>query len=670
MGAIVCLMLAVQLGPVLLVSSDENLSGELTYLEDPTAELTFEDIQQVRYHDAFAESPKDVPNFGFTQSAYWFKTSVTNRTTVSDWVIDISYPVVDYVDLFVVREGYSGVKHLRGGDKLPFATRYRTHPSINYHLKLGSGETAHLYFRAQTSGSMQLPVRISSERAFGERAASESIRDGLYYGLILAMVFFNGFLFFATSDRSYVAYCGYLLAYLAVQMSLNGALYQYVFPNAPAIFNAGLPVYLGLVSFFVAVFTSSFLEMRISFPRWNKAAMALAVLSIAVALLSLAVPYRSIIRFSLAIATFTGVFSLIAGIYAWVRGKRIARYFVTAWTVFIAGVLLYSLKSFGILPTNALTTHSVQIGSALEVLLLAMALGDRYELMRHESIQLHKTTLEVQSHLNRELLGKVHIFSDVAHRLNNPLNYVAAGVAAIEDEVQEVQTTVHGLLAEEEGEQDPEVGVVRTRFDGNFDRIEKMLEQVVIGQSRASRFVEELRGLNEIDGKALEPVSMGTVVAMAEKRLVDDLGVEGAARIKLHFESAEVAQQEVVGNRYLLALAFESLIEQLLETRVDRSSKVSVLNIRYVSNHDDLLAMDVATALTTNEYQSLIRAFHANSVEPSMEGRFLVLARGLFEEQGGSLELRERPYEGTAEVIMQLSLPATRVKAAHAVRGY
>ena len=182
--------------------------------------------------------------------------------------------------------------------------------------------------------------------------------------------------------------------------------------------------------------------------------MALAVLSIAVALLSLAVPYRSIIRFSLAIATFTGVFSLIAGIYAWVRGKRIARYFVTAWTVFIAGVLLYSLKSFGILPTNALTTHSVQIGSALEVLLLAMALGDRYELMRHESIQLHKTTLEVQSHLNRELLGKVHIFSDVAHRLNNPLNYVAAGVAAIEDEVQEVQTTVHGLLAEEEGEQE------------------------------------------------------------------------------------------------------------------------------------------------------------------------------------------------------------------------
>ena len=108
---------------------------------------------------------------------------------------------------------------------LPFDTRYRSHPSINYPLRLAAGETAHLYLRAQTSGSMQLPLRISSEREFGERAATESIRNGLYYGLILAMVFFNGFLFFATSDRSYVSYCGYLLGYLAVQMSLNGALY-------------------------------------------------------------------------------------------------------------------------------------------------------------------------------------------------------------------------------------------------------------------------------------------------------------------------------------------------------------------------------------------------------------------------------------------------------------
>ena len=82
-----------------------------------------------------------------------------------------------------------------------------------------------------------------------------------------------------------------------------------------------------------------------------------------------------------------------------------------------------------------------------------------------------------------------------------------------------------------------------------------------------------------------------------------------------------------------------------------------------------MLSLDVATPLSRGEYDSLVEAFQANSAEPSMSGRYLVLAKGLFEEQGGTLKLRERLYEGTAEVIMNLSLPATRVKAAKAARG-
>ena len=81
-----------------------------------------------------------------------------------------------------------------------------------------------------------------------------------------------------------------------------------------------------------------------------------------------------------------------------------------------------------------------------------------------------------------------------------------------------------------------------------------------------------------------------------------------------------------------------------------------------------MLEVDVSIPLTTLEYEGFETAFEANSLEPAMKGRHLVLARGIFEEQGGHLVLQSRGYEGVADATMRLSLPATRVKAAEAAR--
>ena len=46
--------------------------------------------------------------------------------------------------------------------------------------------------------------------------------------------------------------------------------------------------------------------------------------------------------------------------------------------------MIYALKVPGILPTNLFTTYAIQIGSVLEVSLLAFALADRINMERTE----------------------------------------------------------------------------------------------------------------------------------------------------------------------------------------------------------------------------------------------------------------------------------------------
>jgi uncharacterized membrane protein len=64
-------------------------------------------------------------------------------------------------------------------------------------------------------------------------------------------------------------------------------------------------------------------------------------------------------------------------LYAWWRGLRVARYFIIAWSAFLLGGLVNTLMVLGYLPNVFLTMYASQIGSALEVALLSLALADR-----------------------------------------------------------------------------------------------------------------------------------------------------------------------------------------------------------------------------------------------------------------------------------------------------
>jgi diguanylate cyclase (GGDEF)-like protein len=66
-------------------------------------------------------------------------------------------------------------------------------------------------------------------------------------------------------------------------------------------------------------------------------------------------------------------------------GYAPARIFLLAWSLFLAGTAAIAALAFGLLPKNMLTEYGVQIGSALEMLLLSIALSYRYAVLRNEN---------------------------------------------------------------------------------------------------------------------------------------------------------------------------------------------------------------------------------------------------------------------------------------------
>ncbi|MCG8671935.1 MAG: response regulator [Pseudomonadales bacterium] len=380
--------------------SSQDISTYLAYLEDAEHAFTIESIQTQLLSGKFSGGQTKVLNFGFTQSAYWFYTKIINDSSVNrDWVLETLYPIMDEIDAyFIYSDGR--VIHARAGDSVAFHQRGKDHYNINFNLELQQGETVEVYFRGYTSGAVQMPLVIWTEDAFVSKASTEQIVFGLYYGLILAMLVYNMLLFASLKDVNHFLYVLYISGYGLFQLSLNGLAFQYLWPESFWWNNRSISFFIGVGMFGIVIFTKHFLQLKDNLPRLDVAFKALMVFFLLVAPSALIFPYKHVIPIATLGTFITAILVFVAGIVCWWKDFKPARYFILSWMVLLGGMVLYTLKTFNIIPTNIITEHAIQIGSAMEVILLSFALSDRVKIFTEQN---EIAQLETQEVLEREV---------------------------------------------------------------------------------------------------------------------------------------------------------------------------------------------------------------------------------------------------------------------------
>ncbi|UWX04545.1 diguanylate cyclase [Pseudoxanthomonas sp. NC8] len=122
-------------------------------------------------------------------------------------------------------------------------------------------------------------------------------------------------------------------------------------------------------------------------------------------------PYRIVTPLASASVFLSIAWILTLTLVAVRRGDRSARLFLLAWSMFLVGTCMFAALAFGLLSRSFLTEYGVQIGSALEMLLLSIALSYRYAVLRNENerivrrakLQLESQVLERTSELRTAL---------------------------------------------------------------------------------------------------------------------------------------------------------------------------------------------------------------------------------------------------------------------------
>lgn len=362
-----------------------DLRSRLHVWFDPDGNATFESVASggSRFGPVSARQGDDV-NFGYRQGAVWLRFEVKpGRDAPGDWLLEIAYPPLDRVAVFVRDRNGRVVVH-EAGDMLPFWKRPFPHRNLVFPLHLPSGSEYVIFLRVESQGNTTIPVHLWQPAALAEHDRAAYTALALYYGLLVTLLVFNLLIFISVRDPLHLLYVGMAAGMAIGQLSLNGFGSLWLWPDATKWSNDALAWGFALCGLCGALFTRRFLDTARHTPLLDRLLLlATAIFAVQVAFGMLA-PYRVFaIGVSLSGLGFS-VVAVLAGIRCYLKGQPGAAYFLLAWSLLLAGAGVLAARNMGWLPTNGFTTYAMQIASALEMVLFSFALADRINRLRRE----------------------------------------------------------------------------------------------------------------------------------------------------------------------------------------------------------------------------------------------------------------------------------------------
>ncbi len=488
-----------------------SLAQYFAVLEDPSTALTIMDVQTSDVANRFKgdQAPSEALNFSYSSSAYWLRLTLHNPSNHTvERMLEIGHALLSDVSFYLPTKA-GEYQSVNTGNLTPFASRPYKNRVFVFPVSLPAQSTQVFYFRIRSTVSIVVPATLWEPNAFRAHERNDYVGQALYFGLTTGMILFNLLLFVALRDVIHLFYVGSVACAAAVLAERSGLAKEFLSIDSVMWSNISASVVQVLAGATLLLFMRRMLDTAKLFPRLDNLVKVLVGVQFFL-LAGFVISFETFVKPASAVYLLAAILVIGTCVQACLMRQRSAYFFTAAFALLVIGSAMNVFRAAGLLPTNIFTVNGYQVGSALEMVLLAFALADRFNEIRRENARVQQVAIGAQEEAlqaqKEKMTSLTQLVTNVAHEINTPIGAVKSSGQNIAGSLDLALTSLprlfqilepkpHGLFIQLLGQARGPMVVMTTREERLIKKqVKKQLEEAgVEGADWKARILVELR---------------------------------------------------------------------------------------------------------------------------------------------------------------------------------
>ncbi len=568
--------------------------------DDHSAKMGIEEVQEVRWKNVHA----DELAFPVSSTAHWLKYSIENNSTTSKaYYLEYDVSTINFLDVYILQEGVVLQRYLTGAYR-PLDNRALVYHSYLFPLTLEAGEKKEIYMRIRhLFSAIPANMILKEQTTFLLDEYAKNVLEGVFFGVMIVMFFYNLVLYMMTRYRPYLAYILYLGSFgtwISLRMGYGQYLFDFMSAGVYRYFEISISM---LFTVFIIWFITGVLDLKKVMPKAYRMLNGISVLFVLVwisicMLLFLEIEgyygYPSLLFFLNFLVMNIGIV-VITAILA-LRGNKTAFYIFLAWMLFISSMVILTLSLTNVIPPYNWIMPYMQVTMVVETVMLSLILGDRFT--RQEQL------LREQS----RLASMGSMIENIAHQWRQPLSEINADLLALEMHIE----------------------------DDDKENIKKRMQIIEEKTEMMSETIDDFQNFYAQD-KPREKFNLGDIIEKSI-HLLEDRMVKNHIQYTVH--SRETFTLYGVENEYLQVLL--AILNNAIDALKENDKEDRKLDI-FLSKEETNTVLQIKNngkQITARDMLRIFEPYYTTKEGKDQNGIGLFMSKRIIEESfHGSLEI-------------------------------
>jgi signal transduction histidine kinase len=627
-----------------------RLDASVGVFIDTTNALTFDQISSDKFQTNFTFERKAL-TFGYLPSTIWLKIQSRSTQVDKQWMLEIPAPFLEYVDFYQLTSA-GHYEHSLAGYYRNQSAKKISHTAHVLPLIFTNDSISTVFVKITGQSPKTFPVYAIEKERFYAKVREEDVGYGFFFGILAVMFFFNFFIYLTLKQTNYLLYICTIVCTFLILSSASGYAGKFLWPEYAALNYFAGRLMLPVLTIFLSIFTIRFMEVQ----KYSKFLYYILISFIPLAVIAfLLIVTKTMSSAGNNLISLSTIVYIATGIVCHVKGNKTAKYFIVAWTAYIVGGLLLTLRNSGFLDFNFWTTHLVEIGAALETTIIGFALGDRYRRYKQEKEEIQLLAFHAQQEATEKLEVKVRERTEELSRTNEELfstletNKLQTKI--IEEKNAELDAFFYRISHDLKGPINTLLGLSNVAVQDVSDP----KAQLYLGQQRT-----QVERLNNIISGLIDLTKVSDSELRKERidfpKLIHDCISTYSSHerfSKIDFQIKVEAGIEYYSEWTLLNAIVQNLVENAIKYSLGEKPFVK-LEISKAENCITLAISDNGQGIPRDQQDRIFDIFYRATQKAEGSGLGLYILKRSVQRLKGSIEVYSEPDKGSKFVV---SLP-------------